>query len=91
MPQFIRHHVNVDSYNMWALPILAGLLVGCLLAFIASFYLMETRWASSAATTAFAASTVPESKPASEFRKPVRYEAIKANWAKYRSANHPKN
>ena len=95
MPQFIRHHVNpdthnTDTYSTWTLPILAGILVGCLLAFLVNFYLKETRWGSSAARTAFAFSAAPESKPNAEIKKPVRYEAIISNWKQYRSANQPK-
>ena len=90
MPQFIRHHVDPDTHNtvtysIWALPILAGILVGCLLAFLANVYLKETRWASSAA---FEVSAAPESKLAP--KKPVRYEAIISNWEKYRMDNPPK-
>jgi hypothetical protein len=101
MPQFIRHHVdhdthstsahNTSAHSIWALPILAGILVGCLLAFIANFLLKETRWSFGAATAPFAVAAAPESKPAPEFKEPVRYEAIILNWKQYREANQPKN
>ena len=89
MPQFIRRHVNSDTRANWALPILAGILVGCLLALIANYYLKEMRWASSARAP-FVVSAAPESKPSLEIKKPVRYEAIISNWTQYRSANQPK-
>ena len=93
MPQFIRHHVNSDNHNTthitWVLPILTGLLIGCLLAFIANLYLKEMRFASNSTGATLEVSAAPESKPPPEFKKPVRYEAIKSNWAKYRSANQP--
>jgi hypothetical protein len=38
MPQLIRHHVNADTRITWVLPILTGLLIGCLLAFIANLF-----------------------------------------------------
>jgi hypothetical protein len=85
MPQFIRHHVIADTHNNWALPILAGILIGCLLAFVVNFFLKEARRESSAAQAPFAVSAVPESKPAAEFKKAVRYEAIISNWKQYRA------
>jgi hypothetical protein len=82
MPQFIRHHVNADTRITWVLPILTGLLIGCLLAFIANLFLKEMRLTSNSTDDPFAASA---SKPATELKKPARYEAVKSNWAKYRS------
>ena len=89
MPQFIRHHVNPATYSTWALPILAGILIGLLLAFIANYFLKDTRWASAGA--AFAVSMAPESKPALDIKRPVRYEAIISNWKQYRFANPPRD
>jgi hypothetical protein len=85
MPQFIRHHVNPVPRITWVLPILAGILIGCLLAFLANFYLKEARSGSDPAV-----SSAPESKPPPGFKKPVRYEAVKSNWQQYRAATQPK-
>jgi hypothetical protein len=86
MPQFIRHHVNPVGHSAWAIPILGGILAGLLLALIAN-YLKESRWVASAMKAAPVASIAPDPMPATDFRKPVRYEAIIANWRQYRSAN----
>jgi hypothetical protein len=86
MPQFIRHHVTHATRISWILPILTGLLIGSLLAFIAHLFLKEMRLTSNVTGVPSAAS-VP--KPATELKKPVRYEAIKSNWEQYR-ANQPK-
>ena len=85
MPQFIRHHVNADTRITWVLPILTGLLIGCLLAFIANLFLKEMRLTSNAAGDPFAVSAASAPKPATELKKSARYEAVKSNWAKYRS------
>ena len=85
MPQLIRHHVNADTRITWVLPILTGLLIGCLLAFIANLFLKEMRLTSNASDDPFAVSAAPASKPATELKKPARYGAVKSNWAKYRS------
>ena len=94
MPQFIRHHVNSDNHNTthitWVLPILTGLLIGCLLAFIANLFLKEMRLASNSTGAALEVSAASEPKPPTEFKKPARYEAIKSNWQQYR-ANQPKD
>ena len=90
MPQFIRHHVDHDTRIAWVLPILTGLLIGCLLAFIANLFLKEMRLTSNDTGDAFELSAASESKPPPEFRKPARYEAVKSNWQQYR-ANQPKD
>ena len=90
MPQFIRHHVNADTRITWVLPILTGLLIGCLLAFIANLFLKEMRLTSDAAGDPFAVSSASAPKTASDLKKPARYEAIKSNWQQYR-ANLPKD
>ena len=89
MPQLIRHNVHPVSHSTWAVPILAGILAGLLLAFIAN-YLKETRWVIGAMKAPAVVSTAPDPTPAAELRKPVRYEAVVANWKQYRSANSPK-
>jgi len=91
MPQVVRHHVHPGTRITWVLPILTGLLIGCLLAFVANLFMREARLASNAAGSAFEASAAPESKPAPEFKKPARYEAVKSNWAKHRSESLPKD
>ena len=91
MPQFIRHHVHHnDTRIAWVLPILTGLLIGCLLAFIANLFLKEMRLTANDTGDAFEVSVAPESKPATELKKPARYEAVKSNWQQYR-ANQPKD
>jgi hypothetical protein len=86
MPQFIRHHVNHYPISSWVVSAFAGIVVGFLLALIVG-YSKPALWGSNAANSAFAAMTAPESKPASEMKKPVRYEAIISNWKQYRSTN----
>ena len=84
MPQFIRHPVGPVAHSTWIVPILAGIVIGCLLAVIANS-LKEMRWASSAAkATSEVAATDP--KPAASVRKSVRYEAVRSNWKHYRES-----
>ena len=90
MPQIIRHHVDHDTRISWVLPILTGLLIGCLLAFIANLFLKEMRLTADDTGDAFEVSTASAPKPASVLKKPARYEAVKSNWQQYR-ANQPKD
>ena len=89
MPQFIRHYVNHDTRIAWVLPILTGLLIGCLLAFIANLFLKEMRLTANDSADAFEVSTASAPKPPTELKKPARYEGVKSNWQQYR-ANQPK-
>jgi hypothetical protein len=84
MPQSIRHHLNHATRISWILPILTGLLIGCLLALIANLFLKEMRLTSNVTGVPSVASA-----PATELKKPARYQAIKSNWEQYR-ANQPK-
>ena len=86
MPQLIRQHVN-PPHSTWIIPILAGILIGCLLAFLAN-YLKETRWASNA-VKAVSVVPAPDPQPAAEIRKPARYEAVRSNWRQYRESQAP--
>ena len=86
MPQFIRHPVNHDTRIAWVLPILTGLLIGCLLAFIANLFLKEMRLMANDSGDAFEVSTASAPK----LQKPARYETVKSNWQQYR-ANQPKD
>lgn len=89
MPQFIRHHINSNSHTNrinWILPVLTGLLIGCLLAFVANLFLKEMRLTYNDNGDAFEVSA--ESPP--KVQKPGRYEAVKSNWQQYR-ANQPKD
>jgi hypothetical protein len=87
MPQLIRHPVGPVAHSTWIVPIVAGILIGCLLAVIANS-LKEMRWTSGAvkAPSAVAAS---DPKRAVEVRKPVRYEAVRSNWKQYRESQAP--
>jgi hypothetical protein len=84
MPEFIRHHADHHPLSSWAVSAFTGIVVGFLLALIVS-YVKPALWVSSAAKAALAVSMAPESKPALEVKKPVRYEAVSSNWKQYRS------
>jgi hypothetical protein len=80
MPHIITRHS--PNHSTWIVPIVAGILIGCLLAVIANS-VKDIRWASyNSRTDIVPALTDP--KPAAD-RKPERYEAVRSNWQRYRS------
>jgi hypothetical protein len=83
----IRHR---DSYqtHRWAVSIFVGILVTCLLGFVAG-YPKSALWVSNAAQAEFASSVTPEGEPILGIKKPVRYETVIANWKRYRSGTKP--
>jgi biotin transporter BioY len=85
MPKFIRNDDNQRTDSRWAVSILVGIMVACLLGFIAS-YTMGTLWLSHAAQAEFAGAVTLGSEPTLvAAKKPVRYEAVIANWKRHRS------
>jgi hypothetical protein len=66
-------------------PIFVGIMVACLLGFIAS-YPKGAIWLSNGSQAEFAAAVTLESEPGlGAAKRPVRYEAVIANWKRYRS------
>jgi hypothetical protein len=85
MPKFIHHDDNQRTDSRWAMSIFVGMMVACLLGFIAS-YPKGALWLSNAAQAEFAGTVTPGSEPTLvAARKPVRYEAVIANWKRHRS------
>ena len=67
------------------MPIVVGITVACLLGFIAS-YTTGSQWLSNGSQAEFAGAVILESEPSiGAAKKPVRYEAVIANWKRYRS------
>jgi hypothetical protein len=87
MTEFIRHD-SQPVHSGWAVSIFVGIMVACLLGFIAS-YPKGALWVSNAAQAEFASSVTLGSEPILGTKKPVRYEAVIANWKHYRSATKP--
>jgi len=84
MPKFIRYVDNQRTDSLWATSIFVGIMV-CLLGFIAS-YTKGALWLSNAAQAEFAGAVTLGSEPTLvAAKKPVRYEAVIANWKRHRS------
>jgi hypothetical protein len=84
MPQFIRHNDNQRALSRWTVSIFVGTMVACLFGFIAS-YPKVTLWVSNAAQAELAGTVTLGSDPTLvEAKKPVRYEAVIANWKRHR-------
>lgn len=88
MPEFIRRHDGQHTHSGWTVSILLGIMVACLLGFIASYAKEALRVSNTAQAQAAGPATLA-SKPVLATKKPVRYEAIIANWKRYRSATKP--
>ena len=88
MPEFVRHHDGHHAHRAWAAAIFVGIIVACLLGFIAS-YPKGALWVSNAAQAEGAGSATPGSEPVLGRKERVRYEAVIANWKRYRSATKP--
>jgi biotin transporter BioY len=85
MPKFIRHNDNQRTDSRWAVSMFVGIMVVCLLGFIAS-YTKGALWLSDAAQAEFAGAVTLGSEPILvAAKKPVRYEAVIANWKRHRS------
>ena len=84
MSEFIRH----QTHRGWAMSISVGIMVTCLLGFVAG-YPKGALWVSNAAQAEFAGSVTLGSEPIVGTKKPVRYEAVIANWKRYRSGAKP--
>ena len=85
MLQSIRHDDNQRAPSRWAVSIFVGIIVACLFGFIAS-YPKVALWVSNAAQAEFAGAVTLGSEPTLvAAKKPVRYEAVIANWKRQRS------
>jgi hypothetical protein len=85
MPKVIRPVGRQVDHSAWILLALIGIMVGCLLGFIAS-YPRAALWVSNAAQVEFAGAVSLGSDPILSAKKPVRYETIINNWKRYRSS-----
>jgi hypothetical protein len=88
MPEFIRRQDSHHTHNDWVVVIVVGIIVAGLLGFTAS-YAKRTLRVSNVPPTEVAGSVTPESKPVLVTKERVRYEAVKENWKRYRSATKP--
>jgi len=88
MPEFIRRQDSHHTHNDWVVVIVVGIIVAGLLGFTAS-YAKRALFVSNVAQTEVAGSVTPESKPVLVTKERVRYEAVKENWKRYRSATKP--
>ena len=85
MPKFIRHDDNQRTDGRWAVSMFVGIMVVCLLGFIAS-YTKGALWLSHAAQAEFAGAVTLGSEPTLvAAKKPVRYESVITNWKRHRS------
>jgi hypothetical protein len=84
MPKFIRDDDNQRTDGRWAVSMFVGIIVVCLLGFIAS-YTKGALWLSDAAQAEFAGAVTLGLEPILVAAKPVRYEAVIANWKRHRS------
>jgi hypothetical protein len=85
MPKFIRHDDNQRAPGRWAVSIFVGTMVACLFGFIAS-YPKVALWVSPAAQAELAgAETLGSERTLIAAKKPVRYQAVIANWKRQRS------
>ena len=88
MPEFIRRQDSHHTHSGWVVVIFVGIIVAGLLGFTAS-YPKRALWVSNVAQTEVAGSVTPESEPVLATKERVRYEAVKENWKRYRSATKP--
>jgi hypothetical protein len=87
MPKFIRHDDNQRAPSRWAVSIFVGATVACLFGFIAS-YPKVALWVSHAAQAELAGAVTLGSEPSLiATKKPVRYEAVIANWKRHPVGN----
>ncbi|CAN7723375.1 hypothetical protein LJR220_001709 [Bradyrhizobium sp. LjRoot220] len=88
MPRVLRQDISLRTHHDWAVPVVVGVAVACLLCFLA-FYPKAASHASSAgpAETVGLAAAKPE--PVAAAKRPVRYEATIENWKRYRAATKP--
>jgi hypothetical protein len=85
MPKVIRPGGRQLVHSAWALSALIGIMVACMLGFIAS-YPRAALWVSNAAEAEFAGAVSLGSEPILLAKKPVRYEAVINNWKRYRTS-----
>ena len=84
MSEIIRPDGRQLVDRAWTMPVLIGILVACVLGFIAS-YPATALWVSNAAQAEVAGAASPMLEPVPMAKKPVRYEAVINNWKRYRS------
>jgi len=85
MPRFIRNDDHQRTDSRWAVSIFVGIMVACLLGFVAS-HTKGALWLFNAAQAEFAGAVTLGSEPTLvAAKKPVRYEAVIANWKRHRS------
>jgi hypothetical protein len=75
MSEVIRHHDSHQTHRGWAVSIFVGIMVTCLLGFVAGYPKGALR-VSNAAQAEFAGSVTLGSEPILGTKKPVRYEAV---------------
>ena len=86
MPTFIRHAANDSIHGSWTIAILAGVILAGLLGFVARAP-TGALWMSRAAEAELAGAEIVPSEPTYVgAKKRGRYEAVKANWKRYRAA-----
>lgn len=84
MPHFVRPPFGLPNHSLWIVPILAGIICGCLLALLAN---SVTELCLSSASKAATVAAAADPKPAIALRKTARYEAVRSNWQHYRESH----
>ena len=84
----LRHDVTPHPHDDWAVAVLVGTGVACLVSILA-LYPMRASHVPSARQAATVALAAAKPEPVALSKKPVRYEATIENWKRYRAANRP--